>query len=229
MKHGDIPMTVTVTITSDFICPWCLIGERRLEQAITRLPEGVNVQLKWRPFELNPEMPGEGMDRKIYRSLKFGSWERSQQLDAQTVAAARDDAVAFNYASIKRTPSTLLAHRLMALAEENGLATPVAKSVFSAYFEQGRDVGCASILADIAEENGLERESVAAFLASDAGTDQIRASQWAQQAEGIRSVPLFDIEGEIIGGAQSVDTFEAALLKASGKNGDCADGVCTIA
>lgn len=182
-------MTLTVTITSDFICPWCLIGERRLAKAIGALPGDVAVELKWRPFELNPAMRPEGMDRQTYRSLKFGSWERSRMLDAHTVEAARDDGIAFDYAAIAKTPNTFLAHRLNWFAARRGLATPIANAVFSAYFEHGRDIGDAAVLADIATENGLGRDEVSAFLAGDEGTRDVREAERAVQAGGVRSVP----------------------------------------
>ena len=82
-------MQIQINVTSDFICPWCYIGEKRLALAIEGLPAGIDVQLQWLPFELNPSMPSEGMDRKTYRSRKFGSWERSQAMDVQTVVAGQ--------------------------------------------------------------------------------------------------------------------------------------------
>jgi len=221
-------MTLTITITSDFICPWCLIGERRLEKAIAALPAGVTVERKWRPFELNADMPQEGMDRRAYRSLKFGSWERSQMLDAQTVSAAMDDAIAFDYAAIEKTPNTLLAHRLTWFAERHGLATPMAAALFSAYFEHGRDIGDAEVLADIAIENGLDRDEVSAFLAGDDGTRDIREAERAVQASGVSSVPLFDIDGEIVSGAQSAAVFEAALRRAIERVDACSTGACSL-
>lgn len=217
-------MTITVTITSDFICPWCLIGERRLEKAIARLPADIAVEQKWQPFELNPDMPTEGMDRQTYRSLKFGSWERSQRLDGHTVEAAKDDDVAFDYAAIERTPNTLRAHRLMRFADAQGLATPLAKAVFSAYFEHGRDIGDVNVLTEIAAEVGLDRDRVAAFLASDDEMQQVHDAEQAAQLAGLRSVPFFDIDGEVISGAQSVEAFEAALSRALDRAKECSGG-----
>jgi predicted DsbA family dithiol-disulfide isomerase len=220
-------MTLTIALTSDFICPWCLIGERRLAKAIGKLPSGVTVEQKWRAFELNPDMRPEGMDRQTYRSLKFGSWERSQMLDAHTVEAAKDDDIAFDYAAIAKTPNTFLAHRMMRLAECQGVATPIADATFSAYFEHGRDIGEPEVLVDIAVEHGLEREEVNAFLASGDDTREVREAEQATQASGVRSVPLFDIDGEIVSGAQSVATFEAALRRAIERTDACSTGACS--
>lgn len=222
-------MTITVTITSDFICPWCLIGERRLIKAIDSLPDGMDVELKWLPFELNSDMRPEGMDRKIYRSLKFGSWERSQLLDAHTMEATKGDGVAFDYPAIERTPNTLSAHRLMRLAEEQGSATSLANRIFSAYFEHGRDIGNVDVLADIAAEDGMDRAQASAFLRANDGTDALRNLEREAENRGVRSVPSFDIDGEVISGAQSVETFASALRRAAERFDACTAGVCTVA
>ena len=221
-------MTIHITVTSDFICPWCFIGERRLAKAIEALPTDTNIELQWRPFELNPDMRSEGLNRKTYRSLKFGSWERSQLMDAQTVAAARGDDIAFNYEAIEKTPNTFLAHRLMRLAEHHELATEVARAVFSAYFEHGRDIGNVATLVDIATQNGLDRQQTEAFLAGEEGVEEVRAAERDVQGRGVRSVPLFDIGGEIISGAQSVQTFTTALQRAMEQDDACTGGTCSI-
>ncbi len=222
-------MSIPVTIISDFICPWCLIGERRLAKAIEALPDDLTVELDWKPFELNPTMPREGMNRRLYRSLKFGSWERSSMLDAQTVAAAKGDDVAFDYEAMEKTPNTFAAHRLMQLAQRHGLAPRLAGALLSAYFEQGRDIGDPATLTEIAAEQGLDRAEAAAFLAGDEGASEVRASEEAQAAAGLRSVPAFVIGGEVITGAQSVATFEAALRRASEQDLACTDGACAVA
>jgi predicted DsbA family dithiol-disulfide isomerase len=221
-------MTLTVTITSDFICPWCLIGERRLAKAINTLPEGTFVERKWRPFELNPDMRVEGMDRRTYRSLKFGSWERSQSLDAHTAEAAKGDDVAFNYAAMTKTPNTRLAHRLVWFAEREGQATPLVDAIFSAYFEHGRDIGDRDVLVEIAAENGWDREKVRTFLVGDEGTAEVSAAEQVAQQGGVRGVPLFEIAGETVSGAQSVAAFEAALRRAvaADQANSCDSGFC---
>jgi len=207
-------MPIRIAITSDFICPWCYIGERRLAGAIAALPAGTTVELTWRPFELNPAMPPEGMDRKTYRSLKFGNWERSRMLDAHTVAAAQGDGIVFDYDAMEKTPSTILAHRLMQLAARHGLATPVAQALFRAYFAQGLDLGDAGTLAAIAGRQGLDQDEVTAFLAGAQGVAEVRAAQRDARIGGVRSVPWFDIAGEAVSGAQSVEVFTAALQRA---------------
>ncbi|WP_413727554.1 DsbA family oxidoreductase [Sodalis sp. RH19] len=219
-------MSIPVTVTSDFICPWCLIGHRRLARAIRTLPTGVCVEVSWRPFELNPDMPAEGMDRKVYRALKFGSWERSRQLDAQTVTAAHGDDVAFDYDAIERTANTFQAHRLMRFAQRHGVADALGNALLSAYFEQGRDIGNRATLAEIAVERGLARDAVATFLAGEEESDAVRAIERALHDAGIRGVPSVDIDGEVISGAQPAEVFTEVLLRAAERAGACcaADG-----
>lgn len=154
-------------------------------------------------------------------------------LDAQTIAAAQADDVAFDYDAIEKTPNTFQAHRLMRFAEQFGAANALGNALLSAYFEHGRDVGDIATLTDIAVEQGLDRERVAAFLASDQESDAIRQIEQALQVSG---VPNFDIDGEVISGAQSQRVFAEALGRAAERakddalvTGECAGGVCTVA
>lgn len=209
-------MKLTIDITSDFICPWCYVAERQLAEAINLLPEGIIVETRWHPFEINPDMPVQGMDRKIYRTMKFGSWERSQILDAHTLQATEGKGIAFDYAAIKKTPNTFLAHRLMQLANREDVAYAVASAVFSTYFEQGLDIGDVNVLADIAHKSGMSRETTIDFLSSDAGAQELRSAEHAIKVSGVRSVPQLNIGGEMISGAQSMEHFRMALLRAAG-------------
>jgi predicted DsbA family dithiol-disulfide isomerase len=201
------PMTVPITITSDFICPWCLIGERRLLAAIRSLPDGIAIATEWLPYELNPDMPVEGMDRKTYRTLKFGSWERSRALDAQTVAAASDTNVSFDYDAIARTPNTFLAHRLSWLAAQEGKQRAVVDAILSAYFERGRDIGDLETLIAVAGEHGLDRVRAATALCGDAGIDDVRRREAEAAHRGVRGVPHFEIGETAIGGRSPSSSF----------------------
>ena len=213
-------MPVTVKMTSDFICPWCLIGERRLFQAIDALAGEVGVKVEWLPFELNPGMPKEGMDRKVYRSLKFGSWERSQALDAHTVAAGQTDGIAFDYDSIARTPNTFAAHQVSWLAAREGRQRAVVEGVLNGYFWQGRDIGDPKVLIDIAGEAGLDREAVRQVLDTEGVARAVRALEASSYSSGVQGVPHFDIEGTIVAGAQRVEVLKTALLDAHEGNAD---------
>jgi predicted DsbA family dithiol-disulfide isomerase len=203
-----------ISVTSDFVCPWCYIGEKRLARAIERLPTGIDVQLQWLPFELNPDMPTDGMDRRSYRSRKFGSWERSQAMDAQTVLAGRDDGATFDYEAIKRTPNTFLAHRVSWLAQREGKQRAFVEAAFQAYFAHGRDIGSEGILAEIASGIGLDRDAVAAFLSSDDGVESVRALERTALERGVRGVPYFDIGGTTIVGARPAETILQTVIEA---------------
>ena len=205
-------MPITMNVTSDFICPWCLIGAKRLNKAIDGLPH--DIEVRWLPFQLNPDMPPEGLDRKTYRSRKFGSWERSQALDAQTVAVGKANGIAFDYERMSRTPNTLAAHRLSWLAARADRQSAVVEGILSGYFTQGRDIGDLEVLAQIAGEAGLDRGAVRQFLESDAATDEVRALEALARQRGVHGVPHFDIGGTIVTGAQRADTLRRAILDA---------------
>lgn len=133
--------TLAIEVISDAICPWCWIAKRRLDSAIAAIAPDVTASVTWRPFELNPEMPKGGVDRRAYRSAKFGSWQHSRALDAQVAAAGRLEGLVFNHDKMERTPNTVDAHRLILLAGQQGKQDVVVEGLFAAYFDEGRDVG----------------------------------------------------------------------------------------
>ena len=140
-------MTITVDVISDVICPWCWIGKRRLEKAIVAL--GMPVKIRWLPFQLNPMMPEEGIRRQAYRIQKFGSWERSQELDVRVAAVGKEEGIDFAFDRIERTPNTQAAHRLIWLAEQEGIQGVVVEALFRAYFTDGRDISNRQTLLDV--------------------------------------------------------------------------------
>ena len=206
-------MTLTIEITSDFICPWCLVADTRLSQAIEQLKTPVEIRRIWYPFELNPTMPEAGMDRKTYRSNKFGSWEYSQSLDAQTVQASASDGIEFRYDLMQVTPNTLKAHRLTWLADQAGKATEMAERILSAYFTEGQDITNVEILAQLAAEVGIAGQ-VRPFLTSTGGVKEVKELEQQAATRSIRSVPTIKIGQETIVGAQSVDVYLTALQTA---------------
>jgi predicted DsbA family dithiol-disulfide isomerase len=203
-------VTLTIEITSDFICPWCLVVDTRLNRAIEQLKAPVKIQRIWYPFELNPTMPEAGMDRKTYRSNKFGSWEYSQLLDAQTVQASASDGIEFRYDLMQVTPNTFKAHRLTWLADQEGKATEMVERILRAYFSEGQDITQVEILAQLAVEVGLEADPVT-FLTSTQGVREVKALEQQAASRNIRGVPNIKIGKETIVGAQSVDVFLSAL------------------
>jgi predicted DsbA family dithiol-disulfide isomerase len=210
-------MPVQINVTSDFICPWCYIGEKRLARAIERLPSGIEVQLQWLPFELNPDMSPGGMDRRTYLSRKFGSWERVQAIQAQTVLAGQNDGATFDYEAITRTPNTFLAHRVSWLAQREGKQRALVEAALQAYFAHGRDIGSPDVLAEIGAGVGFDRNAIAAFLSSGDGVESVRALERIALDRGIQGVPYFDIGGTAIVGAQPTETILQTIMAAAGR------------
>ena len=210
-------MRLPVTMTSDFICPWCFIGERRLLRAIESLPAGVHVDLSYRPFELNPDMPAEGLARREYRTAKFGSWARSQAMDAQVAAVGEADGIAFNYDRVARTPNTLVAHRLMWLAAIEGTdQMRFGDRLFTAFFTEGLNLSDKAVLRRIATEGGLPADRTDAILDGPEGEQDVRALVASAYSRGIQGVPLFEIGSMAISGAQPAAALAEALRRAAG-------------
>ncbi|MEM1242695.1 MAG: DsbA family oxidoreductase [Cyanobacteria bacterium P01_H01_bin.26] len=208
-------MALTIRITSDFICPWCLVAESRLNKAIEQLDPAIEIERVWYPFELNPDMPAAGMDRKLYRSNKFSSWEYSQQLDAQTIQATQSDDVEFRYDQMEITPNTFNAHRLTWFANKSGLATKMAVRILRAYFSEGQNISNVDTLATLAAEVGLEADVARDFLLSDEGSQEVRALEQHARKQGVRGVPHIHIGDEIVSGAQPVEALVATLRRAT--------------
>ena len=189
-----------IDVVSDAICPWCWIGKRHLESALARLADaGERFEVHWRPFQLNPDMPREGVERAAYRAAKFGSLERSRELDAQVAAAGAAAGLEFRLDRQRRTPNTVDAHRLIRRAGEAGGAArqdAVVERLFRAYFQDGRDIGDRAVLAEVAAEAGLE--DAASFLASDEGAAEVRAEDSGFRRLGISGVPSFALAGHIL-------------------------------
>src|SRR5436309_15758823 len=146
---------LTIDIVSDVICPWCFIGKRRLEKALALLGEPAGVRVVWRPFQLNPRMPPGGMERRAYRTAKFGSWERSLALDAQVAEAGRGEGITFAFDRMVRTPNTLDAHRLLWLAGKLGVQDGVAESLFRGYLIAGADFNGGAAVVRLAAVGGV--------------------------------------------------------------------------
>ena len=203
-----------ITMTSDFICPWCFVAERRLKKAAAE--EGIEVELNFKPFELNPDMPKDGLNRRIYRSQKFGSWERSMQLDLGTIQASKDDPLSFDYAAMEYTPNTRAAHRLVWYTQENApeLEEAVVDAIFEGYFSNGRNIGDIGVLAEIASDLGLRHDAVLAFLGSEDGASEVVAREQEAMGNGIRGVPHIQIGSVQLQGAESTDKMRKTLREA---------------
>jgi predicted DsbA family dithiol-disulfide isomerase len=216
---GPLPLArapMRIDVVSDAICPWCWVGKRNLEGALAQLAEeGEQFEVHWRPFQLNPDMPREGVERDAYRAQKFGSVARSRELDAQVASAGRAAGVEFRHALMLRTPNTVDAHRVIRLAGEQGPAVQnaVVEALFVAYFHDGRDIGDRAVLAEIAAAAGLD---AAAYLESDAGAAEVAQEDMGFRRSGLSGVPTFALEGHVLfSGAmpsdRMADVFRRAL------------------
>jgi predicted DsbA family dithiol-disulfide isomerase len=207
-------MSLTVDVFSDVICPWCYIGKRRLEKAVAAL--GGLVKVSWLPFQLNPMMPNEGISRRDYRTKKFGSWERSMELDARVVAVGKADGILFAFDRIERTPNTLDAHRLIWLAEKQGVQDAAVEALFRAYFTEGRDLSNRQALLDVVGEAGLERHQAESLLNGDDGLQGIKEAYALARRLRVDGVPFFIVNGTFtFSGAQQPDAFLEAFHQAS--------------
>ena len=193
-----------IDIVSDAICPWCYVGKRHLEAALAALAaEGLHFAVHWNPFQLNPDMPKQGVERAAYRAAKFGSAERAREIDARVAGAAEAAGLAFRQDLMLRTPNTIDAHRLIWFAgRPNGheqdkpdQQDAAMEAVFRAYFIQGRDIGDPEVLADCAAEAGLDRAAVLSFLGTDLADAEMRAADQAAREAGVNGVPSFFLDG----------------------------------
>jgi len=208
-------MTVAVDVISDVICPWCFIGKRRLEKAISAY--GKPVTVRWHPFQLNPAMPKDGISRREYRIGKFGSWEGSMELDANIVAVGMQEGIHFDFDRMERTPNTLDAHRLIWLSDKDGIQHAVVEALFLAYFTEGRDISNQQTLIDVVAEAGMDRAGAEATLNSDEGMDAIKEAGEQARRFRVEGVPFFIVNNELtLSGAQSPDAFLAAFNQAIG-------------
>jgi predicted DsbA family dithiol-disulfide isomerase len=198
----------------DVICPWCFVGKRRLERALTMIGQET-VRVTWLPFELNPDMPKTGMDRRDYRTRKFGSQERSAQLDAQMTELGMGEGIDFHFDLIVRTPNTFNAHRLIWLPRQTGGQDRLVEGLFRAYFAEGRDIGSDTVLEDVAVETGMERAQVSAFLQSDEGALQVSQEEEAARRAALSGVPAFILNRRpLLVGAHPPEILASALRRA---------------
>lgn len=204
----------TIQVTYDFICPWCWIGEVNLERALAASVFSTDRQISFLPYQLNPDMPVRGMDRKAYRSGKFGSWARSQAMDAQVTHAGKAVGLGFHYERVETTPNTMAAHRLVWREQQAGKdASFLVKAIFKAYFGEGRDIGDLDVLADIGGETGLDRGAIVDFLNTDEGTAEVLKLEEQIKASGVRSVPSIQIADDVISGAQPTEIMIQILKR----------------
>ncbi len=206
---------LSVEVYSDIVCPWCYVGKRRLERALAQLNGGAQARISWRPFQLNPTMPLDGMDRSTYLKAKFGSLEAFGRMEEQLLAAGADERIPFAFEKIQRTPNTFAAHRLVWYAAQQGKQDKVVEVLFRAYFLNGENIGDLKTLAHVASEAGLDRTETEEFLESDNGMVEVKAEEAVGRRLGVRGVPYFVFNGRLsISGAQPPDIMVSAIQQA---------------
>ena len=206
---------IPITVYSDVICPWCYVGKRRLEAALAEVGPSVtgHMSFSWRPFELNPDMPAEGMERRSYRAAKFGD-ARSAELDLKMAETGRELGIAFAFDRMQRTPNTRLAHRLIWEAGRQGRQDAMVERLFHGYFEEGLDIGATDTLRSLADECELDVKGVEQALT---GEDSLKAVTKLEQegySLGIKGVPFFLLLDKYgVSGAQPPEFWRDALPK----------------
>ncbi len=192
-------------IYSDTVCPWCLIGKRRLEKALALRPEP-GLTVRWRPFQLNPGMPADGLPRAEYVTLKFG--DRGSDIYARVRGVGAEDGIAFAFERIARQPNTRDSHRLIDLAWLEGRQDEVVEALFSAFFLEGLDIGDRAVLAAAAKNAGMDGSAALRYLDSEDGVERIGQEDAAAREAGISGVPFFVLDGAYaLSGAQPPEIF----------------------
>jgi len=216
----DSSPSLTVDVVSDVVCPWCYIGKRRLEAALAELARqepDVRAAVRWHAFQLNPDLPAEGVERRSYLERKFGGAARADVIYARVRAAAQDAGLALKLEAIERQPNTLDAHRLIAWAQEqrDGNASELVERLFRAYFVEGRFVGDRDELAQLAGEAGYDPAQARTFLDSDVLRDAIARADERARRLGIGGVPFFIFNGRVaLSGAHEPATLLDAIAQA---------------
>ena len=204
-----MPEPLAIDVVSDVVCPWCYLGKRRLDAALARES---GVEVRWRPFQLDPTIPSEGLDRQSYMRAKFRDEARLADIHARLTALGAEVGVAFDFAAIRRSPNTLDAHRLIRFASEAGLADAVVERLFADYFERGRDIGDRAVLVQASRDCGLGE--VGERLAGDEGAAEVRAEIDTAQRLGVDGVPFFIFAQKYaVAGAQSEEVLAEALAR----------------
>ncbi|AWZ22138.1 DSBA-like thioredoxin family protein [Roseovarius sp. EC-HK134] len=198
---------VKLDIISDPICPWCYIGKTLLDQALAQRPDHP-FEIEWHPFQLNPDMPAEGMDRRDYLETKFGGKDGAIRAYAPVLERAEAAGLTIDFAAIKRTPNTLDAHRLLHWAGIEGCQDRMAMALFQAYFNEGRDIGDPEVLADLADSLSLDGAMIQRLLATEADREDIRTRDAQFRQMGITGVPTFIVGGQhAVPGCQPTDLW----------------------
>lgn len=196
-----------IDIFSDTICPWCFIGKRRLERALAERPQP-GLTIRWRAFQLNPDMPAAGMDRQQYLATKFGGADNAERVYATVRQAGEQEDIPFAFDRIARTPNTLRSHQLLTFAATQGDQDPVVERLFNAYFLEGQDIGDIEVLVQAAADAGLDTAAARDYLENDRGLAEAFGEDRQAREAGIQGVPTFIVNGRYaLSGAQEPEVL----------------------
>ncbi|RMF12424.1 MAG: DsbA family oxidoreductase [Alphaproteobacteria bacterium] len=196
-----------IDVISDTICPWCFIGKRRLEEALSARP-GLDVEIVWRPYELNPDMPAQGMDRREYMAMKFGGAEGAAKAYEPVRVAGQSVGISFAFEKMEKVPSTIKSHCLIHWAGEGDQQDRMVEALFRAYFLEGRDIGDDDTLVAIAREVGLDGDEIGRKLAAGDDLNLIRTRAQVARSSGVTGVPCFIVDKKYaVVGAQDAAVF----------------------
>jgi predicted DsbA family dithiol-disulfide isomerase len=227
MSNSTPPLPIDVF--SDVVCPWCFIGKRRLERALTLVPE-VPVVVNWRPYFLNPWVPREGMSRADYLTTKFGSVDRYTSIARRVVEAARSEGLTYAIDKIARQPNTLDCHRLIRWAGQSGGAACMKQRLMDLYFTEGADLSDREVLVQAAVDCGMDGDRVRNLLASDNDIEKVETEANAAKDAGIDGVPCFIFGGVFaVSGAQAPEYLADAVRRAAMKLAEAAPAIETVA
>lgn len=205
---------LTVDLVSDFACPWCFIGSRRLAEVLgPRLAPGGDVSVRYHPFQLNADTPAAGVDLRAYLRERYG--DDPEEMFARVEGAAREAGIALDFAAVRTMPNTLSAHVLAAALAESDAQRAFVDAVFTAYFLEGRDIGDAAVLTELAAPHGLRAEQVAVLLANADLRQRVRELAASMTGQGITGVPFFIFNQKLaLSGAQPAEVFRRAVAEA---------------
>ena len=207
--------TLTIDVVSDVVCPWCFVGKRRLEKALELVPD-IAVDIRWRPYQLAPDLPAEGEPRKAYMLKKFGDPERIRQIHERLTGIGADEGIAFDFDAIAVAPNTLNAHRMILWARAGGAQGAVVEALFKGFFVEGRNLSDPAVLAEIGADAGLDPALLAELFASDADIERTERDIASAQKIGITGVPFFIVGVRYgIAGAEDPQTIAGAIRQAA--------------
>jgi predicted DsbA family dithiol-disulfide isomerase len=213
-------MSVKLEMVSDLVCPWCWVGLRRLLSALPAGADVADIDLRFRPYELDATVPREGMDQDAYMRQRFAGADQATKdrfaaMREHLVEIGHEEGIPFNFAAITRRPNTLDAHRLVRWAQGQGRGFAAKEALFAAHFSDGRDIGDPEVLVSIAKAIGLDGDLIAGLLASDADVDAVRAEEQSFQGLGVSGVPTYIADRRYaLQGAESPERIQKLIAAA---------------